>query len=162
MSVLTLGKINGGKAQNIICEDVEILGTIRALNEKSRDFIINRARQIIENTAKAYGCIGKLYIEEDGYPPVINDEDLVEIVKNNTKKLLGEDKYIDKEYPSMGGEDFSFYGENCKSVFFHLGCGKEKGMGNLLHTDEFDIDEDCLLIGTMMHVLNVMYLNERS
>ena len=53
-----------------------------------------------------------MYVEENGYPPVINDEELVEIVKYNTKKLLGEDKYIDKEYPSMGGEDFSFYMEN--------------------------------------------------
>ena len=62
----------------------------------------------------------------------------------------------------MGGEDFSFYMENCQGSIFSSRMWQKNGMSNLLHTDEFDIDEECLLIGTMMHVLNVMNLNERS
>ena len=60
----------------------------------------------------------------------------------------------------MGGEDFSFYTQSCKGVFFHLGCGnKEKKITSPLHTSYFDIDEDCLTIGVMMHLMNVMYFN---
>lgn len=162
MAVLTLGKISGGEAQNVICEDVEISGTIRALDEKSKEIIIDRAKDIVENTAKAYGCKGGIYIERQGYPAVINDKELVDIVRINANKLLGENGYKEKEYPSMGAEDFSFYTEDCKGVFFHLGCGnEEKGINSLIHTDTFDIDEDCLITGTAMHVLNVLYFNDK-
>ena len=146
MAVLTLGKISGGEAQNVICEDVEINGTIRFLNEESKKLIMDRAKLIVENTAKAYGCKGVIYLENKGYPPVINDKELVDIIKfNGERGYLGKSPYKEKAYPSMGAEDFSFYTENCKGVFFHLGCGnKEKGINSLIHTDTFDIDEDCL------------------
>ena len=57
--------------------------------------------------------------------------------------LLGEKgSFIFKENPSMGGEDFSFFVENCKGAFFHVGCGnKEKRITSLIHTEDFDIDE---------------------
>ena len=160
MAVLTLGKISGGEAQNVICENVEINGTIRTLDYESKEFIIDRLKTIVENTAKAYECEGSVYIEDEGYLPIINDKELVDIIKFNTEKLLGKEMYKEKVYPSMGAEDFSFYTKNCKGVFFHLGCGnKEKGINSLLHTDTFDIDERCLVIGTAMHVLNVLYFN---
>ncbi len=161
MSVLTLGKINGGEAQNIICENIEINGTVRALDEQSRSDIINRARNIIENTAKAYGCEGILVSEVSGYPSVINDGELVDIIRENTSRLLGENSYKEKEYPSMGAEDFSFYTQGIKGAFFHLGCGnKEKNIKSLIHTDTFDIDERCLSIGTSMHIFNVLSFNK--
>ncbi|MPN47720.1 N-acetyldiaminopimelate deacetylase [bioreactor metagenome] len=160
MAVLTLGKISGGEAQNVICEDVEINGTIRTLNDESKKLIVDRAKTIVENTANAYRCEGNIYMENQGYPPVINDKELVDIIKFNTEKLLGKEAYKEKMYPSMGAEDFSFYTENCKGVFFHLGCGnKEKSINSLIHTDTFDIDEECLFIGSAMHVLNVLYFN---
>lgn len=162
MAVLTLGKISGGEAQNVICEDVEINGTIRSLNEESKKLIVDRVKTIVENTARAYGCKGDTYIENQGYPPVINDRELVDVIKSNTERLLCKEAYKEKHYPSMGAEDFSFYTENCKGVFFHLGCGnKEKNIDSLLHTDTFDIDEDCLVIGSAMHVLNVLYFNDK-
>ena len=163
MAVLTLGKINGGEAQNVICQQVDISGTIRALNEESKEIIINRMKTIVKNTAKAYECESEIYIENNGYPPVINDEELVDVIRYNTKNLLGSDSYMEKEYPSMGAEDFSFYTEDCKGVFFHVGCGnKEKSITSPIHTDTFDIDEGCLTIGTAMHVLNVIYLSEKE
>ena len=160
MAVLTLGKISGGEAQNVICEEVNIDGTIRSLNHKNKNLIIDRLKTIVENTAKAYECKGSVFVETDGYPAVINDKELVDIIKFNTEKLLSKEAYKDKKCPSMGAEDFSFYTENCKGVFFHLGCGnEEKGINSLLHTDTFNIDEECLAIGTAMHVLNVLYFN---
>ena len=60
----------------------------------------------------------------------------------------------------MGAEDFSLFLENCKGAFFHVGCGnKENGITSLIHTADFDIDERCLSVGTIMHVLNVLRFN---
>ena len=54
-------------------------------------------------------------------------------------------------------EDFSFFLEHSKGAFYHLGCrNQEKNILSPLHTADFDIDEDCLEIGVMLHVLNTL------
>lgn len=160
LGVITLGKIHGGDAQNIICENIEIEGTIRALTIEDREFMIKRIIEIVENTSKACRCIGSVEIDENWYPPLINDEELVKIIEENTKSILGKDKYILKQKPSLGGEDFSFYTQYCQGAFFHLGCGnKSKNIVNEKHTSKFNIDEDCLSVGVMMHLMNTLYFN---
>ena len=160
MAVLTLGKIQGGDAGNVICDEITINGTLRTLDNKQREFIVERAAEIVENTAAAYRCEAKFKIKEKGYDALINDKDLIDVVKKNAEEFLGEGSFVFKDYPSMGGEDFSFFTENCKGAFFHIGCAnKEKGITSLIHTADFDIDERCLSIGVIMHVLNVLYFN---
>lgn len=160
MAVLTLGKIQGGDAGNVICDEVTINGTLRTLDSEQRDFIVKRATEIVENTAKAYRCEAKFKIKENGYDALINDKDLINIVKDSAEGFLGKGSFVFKDYPSMGGEDFSFFTENCKGAFFHIGCAnKEKGITSLIHTADFDIDERCLSIGSIMHVLNVLHFN---
>lgn len=159
-AVLTIGKISGGEAQNIICDEINMKATLRTLNQETRDFMLNRIKEIIENVSLAFGCSGELNLDGYGYPAVINDKLLVDIVKKNSEELLGEDKFIMKEKSSLGGEDFSFYTRECKAVFFNLGCrNKEKGIVEQLHTSKFSIDENCLSIGVMIHVANILYFN---
>lgn len=160
MAVLTLGKIQGGDAGNVICDEVEIQGTLRTLNKEEKAFIVKRATEIVENTAKAYRCEAEFILRGTGYNALINDRDLVDVVKLNAEEFLGEGSFAFKDYPSMGGEDFSFFLEKCRGVFFHIGCGnKEKGITSLIHTADFDIDERCLSVGVIMHVLNVLHFN---
>ncbi|MGL5330423.1 MAG: M20 metallopeptidase family protein [Peptostreptococcaceae bacterium] len=160
LGVITLGKIQGGDAQNIICEEVQIEGTIRVITIEDRNFIVNRLQEIVENTSRACRCEGEVEIDENWYPPLVNNKELVEIIKNNTQRLLGEEKYITKEKPSLGGEDFSFYTQYSKGAFFHLGCGGvDENIENQKHTSLFNIDEECLSVGVMMHLMNTLYFN---
>ncbi len=160
MAVLTLGKIQGGDAGNVICDKVTINGTLRTLDSSQREFMVKRATEIVENTAAAYRCKGVFKVKDNGYDALINDRDLIDVVRNNAEEFLGEGSFVFKDYPSMGGEDFSFFTENCKGAFFHVGCAnKEKGITSLIHTADFDIDERCLSIGSIMHVLNVLHFN---
>lgn len=160
MAVLTLGSIYGGESGNTICQNVEINGTIRALSHDKKEFIIKRIKQIVQNIAMAYKCEAELIIDENEYKPVLNDVELVDIIKLNAKSFLGEDSFIFKEFSSMGSEDFSDFTNDCRGAFFHIGCKNEKkGITSLIHTDKFDIDERCLSIGAIMHTLNVLKFN---
>ena len=53
------------------------------------------------------------------------------------------------EFPKrMGAEDFSYYEQVIPGFFLRLGSGnKAKGITAESHTPEFDIDEDCLVVG---------------
>ena len=66
---------------------------------------------------------------------------------------------LKKEKSPLGAEDFSWFLQKVPAVFFNLGCGNEnKNTIDPIHNSKFNIDEDCLLIGTMIHVKNVLSL----
>ncbi len=154
--VLSLGVINGGIKENVICPHVTISGTLRTLNPYTRRYAKERIKEIVSFTCKGLGAKGSVDIEE-GYAPLVNDNFVVDIVKENASSLLGKDNVVFRKNPSLGAEDFSFFLEHSKGAFYHLGCrNEEKNILSPLHTSDFDIDEDCLEIGIMIHVLNTL------
>ena len=159
-AVLTIGKIMGGEAQNIICEEVSMNGILRTINKNTRKEMIKRIENIVSDICRAFDCKGEVLWGSDGYPPVVNDDYLVDIVAESTEKLFGKDRFILKEKPSLGGEDFSYYLEECKGVFYHIGCRNSNQEVTQLHTSTFNIDERCLAVGTLMHIANVLYFNK--
>lgn len=156
--VLSLGRINGGIKDNVIANEVIISGTLRTLDEESRTFAKNRINDIVTKTAAAFGGEG-IPLFYEGYKALINNNDVVDIIKENSEKLLGSENVVYKEFPSLGAEDFSYFSDVAKGAFFHLGCGNiEKGITAPIHTENFDIDEKCLKIGVELQVLNVLSL----
>ena len=156
--VLSLGKIHGGVKENIICDEVKIGGTLRTLDPKTRAFAKERIVHIVENTCKSFLTEGSVSIET-GYSPLVNDDFVVDVVKESVEELLGKDKLVIKQQPSLGAEDFSFFLEHSKGAFYHLGCRNEaKNIVHLLHTSEFNIDEECLAVGVALHIANVLKL----
>lgn len=156
--VVSLGKITGGVKSNVIADEVKISGTLRALDEKTREYAKQRIEDIVKATAKAHGGEGIVYFDE-GYNSLINDDDVVDVIKENVEKLLGNDNVFYKEFPSLGAEDFSYFSDVAKGAFFHLGCGDSaKGMTSPIHTETFDIDEKCLKIGVRLQIENIITL----
>ena len=148
--VLSLGKINGGTKGNIICGEVEMIGTLRTLDPKTRQFAKERITQIVENTAKAHGAEATVSLE-DGYSALICDDDVMDVVVDTAKRILGEDKIYMKEFPSMGAEDFSYFCEVAKGAFYSIGCGVKEGNNNApLHSEFFEADEECIKTGVLM------------
>lgn len=156
--VISLGRISGGVKDNIIADEVEITGTLRALDDEIRNFAKQRISDIVINTAAAYGGHGTVDFY-DGYQALINNDEVVNVIKETAEKVLGKENIVFKEFPSLGAEDFSYFSDVAKGGFFHLGCGnKGKGITASIHTEDFDIDEECLKVGVLMQVYNVISL----
>lgn len=156
--VLSLGTIEGGISQNILCDRVSIKGTLRTLDASSREFSKMKIKEIVESICKGLGGDSIINIEE-GYPPLINNNPFIDIVKENAITLFGSDNVIVRDFPSLGAEDFSYYLNICSGAFYHIGCAnKEKNILAPLHTSTFNIDEKCLINGVMLHVKNVLSL----
>ncbi len=156
--VLTFGKITGGEKANIITDRVYLEGTLRALDTESRTKAKSEIERIVSNTAKAFGG-DAITTFKDGYVALINDDAVVDVMKEVAINTVGENNILYKEFPSMGGEDFSYFTEKVPSAFYHLGCMNEmKGMTFPLHSKHFMLDEDCLAIGVEMQVNAVLSL----
>ena len=155
-AVLTIGTIEGGTAQNIICDQVSMRGTLRTANAELRTKMKKRITEIANGVAAAMGCSAEVNIIP-GYAALVNDDGEANRIKRVAARLLGEENLVIKAAPSMGGEDFSFFCDCTPGAFFHLGCVNPAWMpAPPLHSKDFRIDEDCLIIGAMMHVALVL------
>ena len=155
-AVLTIGVIEGGTAQNIICEEVRMRGTLRTANGELRARMKQRIGDIVRNVSAAMGCTADVEILS-GYAALVNNDHEADRVKRVAGRLFGTENVLDKPAPSMGGEDFSFFSDCAPGAFFHIGCVDSSWMpAPPLHSREFQIDENCLTIGTLMHIALVL------
>ena len=155
-AVLTIGVIEGGTAQNIICDEVRMRGTLRTANADLRAKMKELIAAIAKNIAIGMGCEAEVDVIP-GYAALVNDDNEVSRIKRVAGRLFGEENVVEKAAPSMGGEDFSFFSDCAPGAFFHVGCVNPEWMpAPPLHSRDFRIDEDCLTIGTLMHVALVL------
>ena len=146
-AVITIGKIEGGYRRNVIADRVRLEATIRALNSEVRGLLEKRIKEIIDGTARTYGADYDLEYREL-YPPLINDEDVVAKVKESAEEMLGVDKFVEIDRPTLGAEDFSYFLEKKPGAMFLVGGqNHEKGIDAPHHHPDYDFDEGALKIG---------------
>jgi len=162
-SVLTIGTINGGTAQNIIPEEVTLSGIIRTMTTEHREYVKRRLREIAEGVAASLRGTCQVEIEES-YPCLYNNDAMLELLKESASEQLGGSNVIDLDKPSLGVESFAYFSMERPSVFYFLGCrNEEKGIINPAHSSKFDIDEDCMTAGVAVHCAAAYkYLNNKE
>jgi amidohydrolase len=149
--VITIGKVSGGTASNIIPDEVELIGTVRSLNPQVREELKSRIEQVTQGVACSFSMDYRFDFEY-GYPVLINDPEMSKLVASACSKGIGKEN-VEVLKPSMGGEDFAYYLEKVPGSFFRLGCrNEEKGMIHPYHSSLFDIDEVILPFGVEMFV----------
>lgn len=155
-AVVSLGKITGGTAGNVVCDQVDIIGTLRALDNKTRDRCKQRITSICKGVAQGMG--GDAQVEfVPGYGALVNDPALHERFERVARNLLGDAGVKLREAPSLGVESFAFFVENVPGVYYDLGCG----VGAALHACDFKVDEDCLPLGAALQAATVFeFLND--
>jgi amidohydrolase len=155
--VVTVGSIHGGTAHNIIPDRVEMKGTVRTMNPKTRDTMEARMRRIIGGITSSFNASYSLnYIY--GYPVLVNDRNVTEIMRSNLENLVGKERVVEARQ-TMGGEDFAYYLQKVPGTFLLLGVYNEKlGYVNSVHTSRFNLNEDILPLGSAIFVSGVMEL----
>lgn len=160
-AVLTLGKIAGGTAGNIMADEVTMTGTLRTTSPKIRQLAIDTITRQTEYICQAYGGQGTTVIKP-GYNALINDNKILDLLLHTAEPILGKEHIHWKEFPSLGVEDFSFFLDHAPGVFYHLGCGnEEKGITAPIHNNQFDVDENCLKTGVRLQTELTLNLLKR-
>lgn len=149
--VVTIGKIGGGSAFNIIPDEVELLGTVRSLNPQVREALRGRIEKLTQGIAQSFG-VDYRFDFEYGYPVLVNDPQMTRLVASACSKAIGNEN-VEVLKPSMGAEDFAYYLEKVPGTFFRFGIRNEqKGIIHPYHSSHFDIDEEVLPFGVEMFV----------
>ncbi len=145
-SVITVGKISGGSAPNIIAESAELRGTIRTTHPDIRNKVLESIRRMTRATGELFNASVTITFE-DVYPPVINDEQAAEIAVRAASRIAGEKNVLPQRHPSLGGEDFSFYLEKVPGCFVRFGACRKGWEQIPAHSSRFDFDENAMSTG---------------
>ena len=161
-AVVSVGKIEGGVRNNIIPETVNMVGTIRTLDNAMQDQIHEKIKVTAENIAKSAGATAEVNIVR-GVPVTYNDPALTAWAGPVLQRVAGDNAKI---IPAItGAEDFAFYSQKVPGFFFFVGGMPKDGDPTKVaahHTPDFFIDETGMITGVKaMLNLTIDYMNKK-
>ena len=144
-ALITVTKIHGGSAYNVIDDEVILNGTVRTFKQEIRDKIEKRINETAKGIAKANGGEAEVvYFRK--YPPTINSKKESVFSSIVAKELVGEKNVQMDVEPSMGGEDFSYLLNEKPGSYLYIGQ-RDSNHKDYLHTTKYDFNDDLLPIG---------------
>ena len=140
---------------NVIANTAKIKGTVRTLNEETRELMEQEMQRVIEGTCHLSGADFEFKYDR-GYPVLINHKEETEFVME-VAETVPEVQEIKETEPIMGGEDYSYYLQEVKGTYFFTGAQPE-GTKNPYphHHPKFDIDEKSLVIAAKILAKSTM------
>jgi amidohydrolase len=160
-AVVTVGRFTGGNRSNIVPEEIELEGTVRAFDEGVRTSIHDRIRSIASNISESAGATATVEFGL-GYPVTRNDPALTERMLPTLRRVAGADNV--KLGPLTGtAEDFSYFQQQVPGVFLFLGVtprDQDHTKAPQNHSPLFFADESALPVGVrVMTNLALDYLH---
>lgn len=149
--VITIGSLKAGNGFNIIPEKASFQGTVRTINEATRQKVSNDFKRVVEGMSSALRLNPDINYQF-GYPITNNTKEHVDHAKQLVKSLIGENAVVDLENPSMASEDFSYYLEQVPGAFLFLGVKDEHGGAYKLHNEKFLPDESAMKYGISLYI----------
>ena len=155
-AVVTVGTFQSGTAKNVISGEAKLGGTIRALDLDVMAYLKKRVQKIAVDTAEAYGTSCEVSFE-DSYPPLRNSDELSALLLPAMEEVFGTENILRNEIPSLGADDFSYFTQTCRGLYFDLGthdpCSDEYFP---LHSEHFAPQEEAVKVG-MLAELTAVY-----
>jgi amidohydrolase len=153
-AVLSVTRIAGGTADNIIPESVELGGTVRTFTPELRQSIRAAMERTIAGVTAAHGAEYS-FAYQVGYDAVVNDPQVAEVVAAVAREVVGASGVVEIQ-PMMGGDDFSAYLAEAPGTYFFVGTRDDAAESVYAHHHpRFTIDESTLWTGVETFVRSV-------
>ncbi len=146
-AVVTVGRVEGGSAFNVIADDVRLRGTVRALEPEVRERLLRRVEEVAAAVASASGAEAE-FERMRGCPPVLSDSASAALVRRAAIATVGEENVIAPQPVTVGDDVACLINQAGSGCYFLVGAG-DVAAGPVAphHSADFDIDERCLPIG---------------
>ena len=139
-AVVTVGRIEGGTAENIIADQVVMKGTMRALESEVLDRMRETILRLLDGLATSMRINREISFTTP-VPPLINDKRILAMVLPSARSALGEEKVIKIEEGSMGTEDFAYISSTIPSVYLRIGSKAADNEVRMVHRPDFAPNE---------------------
>lgn len=148
--VVTVGKLTAGTRHNIIAGEALLEGTIRSFSDEVWKKVPEQIERVVKNTAAAYDAEAEIDLVR-ATPPLVNNQDISNILKISAEKLYGEE-VVTKYEKTPGGEDFAYFTQVVPGALAFVGIrNDEKRINSPHHNETFDMDEEALEMGANLY-----------
>ncbi|MCL6688198.1 M20 family metallopeptidase [Pseudomonas sp. R3.Fl] len=140
-AVVTVGALQAGEAANVIPQQALLRLSLRALDAKVREQVLERVQAIIHSQAQSYGCTAQVE-HRPAYPVLVNTAAETAFAREVGLELVGADEV--REAPTvMGSEDFGWMLQRCPGSYLFIG----NGAGAMVHNPAYDFNDAILVRG---------------
>jgi amidohydrolase len=144
-AVVSITRLAGGDAYNVVPERVELWGTIRTFREATRERLVRRVEEVVRGIGLAQGVAGKVKVAA-GYPATINTAHEARLGADTAAEIVGDAKVDRAPEPCMGSEDFAFMLQRRPGSYIWMGTGGD-GPAHQLHSPYYDFNDEALPLG---------------
>jgi hippurate hydrolase len=147
-AVVSVTRVAGGDAYNIVPEQVELWGTVRTFREDTRARLVRRVEEVVHGIAAAHELEGRVRIKE-GYPATVNHAREAALGADAAADIVGEARVDRQPPPCLGSEDFAFMLQERPGSYIWMGTGGSDGgaEASQLHSPRYDFNDAALAIG---------------
>ena len=144
-AVLSVTKIEGGAAYNVIPGNAKLAGTARAMARETLTMLGDGIARIAANVAAAFGASATTDFRVI-FAPLVNDAEAARRFGDAAAALVGEAALERNRQPGMGSEDFSFMMEQVPGAYLNVGNGDSAP----LHNAKYDFNDEAIPYGAAL------------
>ena len=141
-AVLTIGAFIAGETNNVIPQSAILRLSMRNMQPKTRELVLQRIRDITKGQAESYGCTYDIR-ETTAGAVLVNSKENTAYAAEIARKTFGKENVIYPVHPYMASEDFAFMLQKKPGTYCMLGNGETE----MVHHPEYVFDLDILPIG---------------
>ncbi len=142
-AVVSVTCFHAGTADNIIPDQAELVGTVRAATTSLRDELARRTEAVLNHCCAIAGASG-IFDYHPTYPATVNDPRCAATVLEACMRVLGANCVAQAAMPIMAAEDFSYYLQERPGAYFLLGAGKPGATLEPCHSPRFDFADELI------------------
>lgn len=144
-AVVSVTKIHGGDAFNVIPKQVDLAGTVRSFKDSVQQNVESGILRIAKNVASAHRCTANITYTHQ-FPATVNHETETLLATKAATELVGKDRIHHNLPPCMGSEDFSYMLNKRPGSYIWMGNSGDPG-GCFLHNPKYDFNDESLVWG---------------
>lgn len=145
--VVSITRMHGGNAYNVIPEQLQLGGAIRYFEPADGELMRRRVYDITTGTAATFGATAEVNFNSPSYPPLLNDSGCTQIAVRAASSLVGLQQ-VDSDIPLiMGSDDFAAMLQHAPGCYLLIGNGIGSVGGCMVHHPEYDFNDEVLPLG---------------
>jgi dienelactone hydrolase len=145
-AALSITRIIGGDAYNVIPETATLSGTARTMRRETMTLIEQAMQRLVPNIALGFGAAASVDFRLI-FAPLINHPEHAREIADIAAELVGEENVDRNKPPAVASEDFSFMLEQVPGAYINIGNGEQSAP---VHNPKYNFNDDAIPFGSAL------------
>jgi len=145
-AALSITRIQGGDAYNVIPETATLSGTARTMRRETMTLIEQAMQRLVPNVAAGFGAAASVDFRLI-FAPLVNHQEHTREIADIAAELVGEENVDRNKPPAVASEDFSFMLEQVPGAYINIGNGEQSAP---VHNPKYNFNDDAIPYGSAL------------